>query len=459
MASRSGQLSRKHFADTVLRALIDVSRHPGTWKSERRCELNARKEDAREDYEEALAMDMQSESENASESLLDAGPFVGVSEQRKKYLLDYFDLNDEHQERVHVDPVEVTEIILDEVSESLTELEWWQKSRDTICQVLMDGHREEPITVEAFSHTERVWHGLLTSQEPNAWTSCQKAAILAGSLLLLHWEQSGRFGRLMEKSSAEAWRFPDRLFGGLFGIKMRGVTGRLVKTLYFQHRNLVKAAIDYVWLVRDALLYWGTGKGQGYEGKNSDDPYVELMENRADRLLLQFFPWLDVAKPDLAKNIRTWDRFQKDLVMFADAYDVFWREKAVIVGPDMLPRRLSDSECTWDRVTEILLPCQTAAQLRKKLKQFKTLQEQFSSSEVAELTLLRATNGTGAVPGCEDGAASVVSMGEDDKSSEEEEGEEHAAMFNVAVHHGGMVAAAQGSNSKKRKSSHLLHES
>ena len=142
--------------------------------------------------------------------------------------------------------------------------------------------------------------------------------------------------------------------------------------------------------------------------------------------------------------------------MFADAYDVFWREKAVIVGADMLPRRLSDSECTWDRVTEILLTCKTAAQLRKKLKQFKTLQEQFSSSELAESIPLCVTNGSGAVLGSEDGAASVVSMGEDDGSSEEEEGGEHEATFNVAVHHGGVVAAAQGSNSKKRKSSHLL---
>ena len=342
----------------------------------------------------------------------------------------------------------------------------------------MNGHLEKRTTVGALTHTERVWHELLTYQEPNAWASCQKAAILAGSLLLLHWEQSGRFSRLMEKSSAEAWQFPDRLFGGLYGVDMRGAIGRIIKTLYLQHRDLVKAAIDYARLVRDALLYWGTAKGKGYEGKKSDDPYVVSTETRADQLLLPFFPWVDVANLGLAQNICTWDCFQRDLAMFADAYDIFWREKAVIMGSDMLPRRLSDSECTWDHVTEILCKFKTAAQLKKKLKQFKTLQEQFSSSsKVPASTPPRTIDGTSAVLGGKGGAASVVSIGGEDVPFEEDEGGEQEASSNassastkerrlrssgascskvtvsVAVGYGDAVGVAQDLTGKKRKPS------
>ncbi len=394
--------TERALVNAIVRAMTDVTCHPKLRESERLKKITGMQADAERDASESALRDAQEKRTRkrerqtglALEEETEPSPFTNVSDEERRDLLEFFDLSDDNPDPDINNHTQVTKVLLDDAAETLMSKKWWPESRGPVRRVLINGQAKEQPMVRAPSRIEQLWQSMLIYQEQSAWTNCQKAAKLAGSLLLLDWERSGRYSRVMEKSAAEAWSCPELFFGGLYVRELRRMIGIRLKPLFEKQRALVYAAIEYAKEARNHVLYWGTGKGStGYEGAEPNDEEAKATEIRANDLVMQFFPW---AEPDsLGKNntICRYEDFQKDIALFAEVYDAFWRERRVDHNDEGRLCRVPDSECTWDRVTSQMCPCKSRGEIKDKVMEARELDALLRKNETAGTAPSRRTGG------------------------------------------------------------------
>ena len=345
MATREQQQQKYHdFTDAVSRAIHATRVHPQIRCSERLKLLEELKDCAVEDAVDAFTNDAKAKRKClAQDDASEVGPLANVTEEQERHHREYFDLNDEHPSKLKVDLKMVTQIVLDETSETLRQRDSeWETWRNPVRRVLYNKQREapEPAPGSVLTRTEMLWHDLIRYQQTNPWERSQRAASLAGRLLLIEWEQKGQYTRVRKTGGIDAWEFPERFFGGIYSRDMRRLTGNKLKPLYETHCALVKAAVKYAVATRDRMLEMNDVAVR--RTRKATDPTVLSMETKADHLVLRFFPWVGPSYLGLATNICTWNHFQKDLQLFADVYDTYWYNRPVAVGSDGLIHELPD---------------------------------------------------------------------------------------------------------------------
>ena len=376
MTNKKARERELAFVDALARAFVDAKLHPQLRSSPRLREIEELRLKGVPDAEEAVLHDTQKYRAQLAERDAGDAPVASLSElspEERSHQLNYFDLNDDSPEDSQVNPDAVARIVLDEVADLLNEHDWWQKLRGTVRRVVVEGQSQQSVATRALSRTEELWRELLGYQRENAFAGCHRAASLAGRLFLYDWEQSGRYGRLMEdKSAADAWECPAQFFGGLFCDGTKLFMLRKLKPLFERHRNLVVAAIEYARQARNSILELGMG---GVSSGPGDVPSVNGTEHRADRLIMQFFPWAEARELGLAENVSTWDKFRNDLTVFGDIHEIFWKEQGVMIGKDGVVCRLPDSECTWDALTARLCVHEKMAHLKTAVVRYKSQRE------------------------------------------------------------------------------------
>ena len=435
---------QEEFSNALSRSLIDVIAHPLTRGEERRARLRALEEAAAQDANDAHRADVlamrdarerariQAMAANAAQgdaheetgavaeaprpvspAGTEAGgvdPFrlIEVSEERYRHLRDHFDLNDDFPEESGVNVDEVVRIVLDEVAETFQGNAQWQEHRATVRRQVAEGQDRRPAPLvqrlmQMLTHTEELWRDVLGNQQHLAWGRSQKAAYLAGELLLVEWEQSGRWARLLEQTGEDAWEFPDRFFGGIYcdSSGMRKLAGCQVKPLYEKHKNVVVAAVAYARAARDELLRWGTRPGDGSDVEEDDEEAVgggggrdrarrrgggarrnaAMLESKADALVLRYFPWVKHWQLGRENNIVSWRQFTRDLNAYAEVYDCLWVNKKVAVDRDGQVYQVSDQFCTWDRITEEMCKYKTTCLMLKAIRAHVDLQKSYKRKQ------------------------------------------------------------------------------
>jgi len=283
-------------------------------------------------------------------------PLLPIEEEGRSELLQHFDLENEGaMEQTDCRPRDVAKMVLDEMAESLEEIDWWKLCRGPVWKALVEAEAEtagESQERRSLSPNEQLWKGLTEYQTHNAWSDCQKAAKLAGWLLLLDWQETRSYENVLGPGRKDAWAFPDRFLGSIYvkESECRNFLGRKLAKLYRKHREVVAGAIDYARRCRNLALEYGLGPH-----KRGLDGSCDAPETRADRLVLSFFPWLDAQYLGLGDNINLYQAFQKDVALFADAYDAMWNHRPAHIN--LSTSRLEwipMSDCTWDCVTETL---------------------------------------------------------------------------------------------------------
>ena len=380
---------------TVLRAFVDGPVHPKV-RSSVRLAMKAKqaqlKEVAEQDVWDLVVKAMEEKQESrreamAEENHLEAVRLTHMDDDRAVHLYNYFDLENESPEEVDVDNDQVAMLVLDDVAKALSKSRWWYESLGPIRQVVVDGQNDESKVQRVLSHNEQLWAEFLPYQVENAWASCQKAARLAGRLLLFDWEQRKVYVRVMGSGLECCWEFPDRFLGGLYNnTEKRRVTGAKLQALYQKHLELVQAVLQYAAEARDEMLRCSRGeraRGKGNStGPGTADPGAASMESKADHLIMQFFPWAQASDLGTWKTIADWRKFQEDLRLFGDVYDVLWMQKGVVSDEKTGTLRwMSDEECTWDKLSLMLGDFKTAAGLRRKLANQRDLQTKLLRKE------------------------------------------------------------------------------
>ena len=400
----------QRFVYAVSRALVDTPLHARARCSDRLRVLKEAEEKVAEDADKALAAIAEKKKAKKAAKALPAPPpppeavkLSQIGEDEKSYLLDWFDLNDDDPEASDVDPREVTKLVLDEVSETLEEEDWWKLSRDLVLHEVagLPPAPGEPAvgTVRELSAMEQLWRDLLGYQPAQAWEHCQRAAALAGRLLLFEWQRDELYKGVLKGLEVHAFAFPDRFFGGIYGRDQRRYTSTKLKPLYEKHRNLVQAAVGYALSTRDRLLVLGGGG----LARGDLDPEVVSSESKADRLVLEFFPWVEAQALGRAGTICPWDTFQRDLKLFAEVYDTFWREKRIVLDEKTgVLHELPDHLCTWDRLTEHLSEYKTVGDLRKAMDVQHRLRQSLGKHRAAAAQIA-AERGAGAGDGSQGG--------------------------------------------------------
>lgn len=194
MSNAKVKESARRFADTIVRAFIDAGQHPMTRHSERLKLIEDLQPMARKEAEDDAIEDAKKKrAARLVEENAEVGSLINVSTERRDYLREYFDLNDESPEESNVDPTEVAKTVLDEVSETLKKYEWWEKCRNPVRHVVVNGQTKEGTMVRELTGTEKLWQEFLGYQQDNAWNNCQKAAALGGRLILFDWEQNKQY--------------------------------------------------------------------------------------------------------------------------------------------------------------------------------------------------------------------------------------------------------------------------
>lgn len=95
------------------------------------------------DAAEAATTDAQEKRKRRAQAEASGvGTLANVSPEEARHQYDYFDLNDEPPDKCGVDPEIVTELVLDEMSETLRERDSeWEKCRNPVRRVLLNKRR------------------------------------------------------------------------------------------------------------------------------------------------------------------------------------------------------------------------------------------------------------------------------------------------------------------------------
>jgi len=386
--------TERELVRSLARAFLDLKVHPKV-NTRYQVEREKRMEEMQALVErDAMEMALRNEKEMRARLLeepLEIVPLIRLEKGEKEGLLEYFDLEDEQPlDGVKVDSAKVAQAVLDEVAETLQTEDWWRKCGNPVRRVLLEGQAQLGVTVRALSRTELLWKDFLSYQEANAWETCCRAAALAGRLLLFQWDQDKQYRGVVEKmGEAEAWMFPERLFGGLYcGDGTRKVVGQRLRSLFESHRKLVQAAVNYIRESRNRIIYYGTGK-KGPSSATSTDSTILSTESRADHLILGFFPWVSASQLGVASNIHRWERFQEHLNVFVSAYKHFWDDVGVFQDEEGETRWMPPHMRTWDFVTSELCQIKQLKKLKKHLSYRDELREDLVEKEKRKRALAK----------------------------------------------------------------------